>query len=385
MVKDLKSFGFTNIEELPHGKTITLQGSTSVTSYQFGLALDSAIVISGGETTLLDANDCKIAGGPLEQLCKRHQGIDFVFRSHSSASPYPICVRSYDPNHLKSRENEDYSVEFLSFAKRVKARYAIPFASNHCFLHKETKAFNNTIVSPLDVKAYFDTHNSGQSQCVAMIPGDSWSSSNGFMLKQQDYFTNRDYHIQRLEAKYAKKLQDFYATEDAVQPQWRHFERYFTGMLKALPWVLKLIFPARVLFKVKSDPEVHWLLDFKSRRVQQVDNDQVRCHFIIEVHPAVLNDCVRKRMFSVFMASKRVRIDIKEGPVWYMFLYCLLLDMYESDYFPLSSMLSKRFISCGVRRWRELLLYLGSMLGMLGKLLIKKPLSLSDMYQKKLE
>ena len=188
------------------------------------------------------------------------------------------------------------------------------FLGLYCFLHRETREFNHTVVSPLDVKTYFDEHNQGQSQCVVMVAGDSWSSS-GFDLADQDYFTNRQYHLEQLGTKYAGNLEDFYREEDSVQPRWDSFERYFTRMLKALPWLLKVVFPARVPFKVRSDPEVHWLVDFKSRRVEQVPDDGVRCHLVVEVHPAVLNDCVRKRMFSVFTASKRVRFEIREGPL----------------------------------------------------------------------
>ena len=359
MLKDLRSMGFTDITELPHGKRIKLQGGTRVTSYQFGLSLDSVLVVSDDETTLMNANDCKIMGTSLNQLRRAHPKIDFVFRSHSSASAYPHCVRSYNQDHLTWRTNEHYLAEFLAFAGRLNARYAIPFASNNCFLHRETREFNETVVSPLDVKTYFDEHNRGEGQCAVMVAGDSWSSTDGLCLADQDYFTNRQENLDRLATQYAEKLADFYRQEDAAQPRWDHFERYFTGLLKALPWLLKPVFPARVLFKVRSEPPVHWLVDFKARRVQQVPDDRVQCHFVIEVHPAVLNDCVRKRMFAVFTASKRLRIEIRKGPLRNLLLYNGLVDMYESGYFPVSGLLSRRFMGCWVRRWREILWYTG--------------------------
>lgn len=357
MLVDLRSFGFTDITELPHGKTITLTGKTKVASYQFGVSLDSALIVTDGETTLLNVNDCKLMGSPLKHLCDAYSRPDFVFRSHSSASAYPYCVRSYNPDHLKWRTNEHYVAEFLAFANRVNARFATPFASNHCFLHRETREFNDTVVPPEEVKEYFDAHNKGVTQCVVMVPGDSWSREGGFDLSDHDYFTNRDYHLEQLEAQYADRLQAFYREEDAVRPSWEAFERYFTRLLKGLPWALKLVFPARVLFKVKATPEVYWLVDFKERRVEQVPDDNVQCHLVVEVHPAVLNDCVRKRMFSVFTASKRVRFEIREGPLRHLLLYTRIMDMHESGYFPLSSMFSRRFIRSWLRRWREVFWY----------------------------
>ena len=47
--KDLEYLGFTNIQEVRHGSTVTLGKDFSLTSYQFGICADSAIVIQAAE------------------------------------------------------------------------------------------------------------------------------------------------------------------------------------------------------------------------------------------------------------------------------------------------------------------------------------------------
>jgi UDP-MurNAc hydroxylase len=357
MVVDLNSIGFDNVIEIPHAGSVSLGGKTTLTSYQFGFALDSVAVVTDGEKTLVNANDCKIMGAPLRQLTKRHPKVDFLFRSHSSASAFPFCVTSYNPDHLTVRPPERYMQEFLAFANRVKATYAVPFASNACFLHKETREFNVTAVSPIAVKEHFDTHNKTEGQCVVMIPGDSWSSESDYQLATHDYFTNKDQRLDELAEEHAATLEAHYEQEDAVSPHWPAFERYFTRLLKSLPWAVRRVFHPRVLYKVQSNPERYWMVDFGKRTVTQQDTDDGEYELAVGVHPAVLNDCVRKKMFSVFTASKRVRFEIRQGSLRNLLVLNSIMDMYEADYFPLSNWLSKRFIRNWLKRWREPLLY----------------------------
>ena len=98
-----RKLGFKEVVELPHGKTVPLKGGLEITSYQYSLFMDTAVTLSDGTTTLLNMNDCKLSGRPLQRVLRRHPEIDFVFRSHSSASPYPHCVTADDPSDLGYR------------------------------------------------------------------------------------------------------------------------------------------------------------------------------------------------------------------------------------------------------------------------------------------
>ncbi|HLG19337.1 MAG TPA: hypothetical protein VI895_05915 [Bdellovibrionota bacterium] len=362
MVDDLAGMGFTRIQELPHGVSTEISNGFNVTSYQFGPALDSILVIESEGRTFVNANDCKMMGRPLRHLASRHPNVDFVFRSHSSAGPYPWCVTSNFPEqHLRHRSNEDYAAEFLAFAERLGAKYAIPFASNHCFLHKETRKFNSTSVSPVMIKEYFDQHRTTSSECRVMIPGDIWSDAEGFVTQTHDYFTARDRHIELLAEKHKSTLEMFYAQEDRVAPHWPSFQKYFSALLSALPPLFSRFFPALVIFNPTSPAgRARWLVDFRKRVVSDRPDPTLVPDVEVTLHANVLRDCCRKRMFSVFTASKRGQFHLHTPSALRLyFMFLVLMDAYESGYFPVRLWFRRRFLANWIRRWREILFNAG--------------------------
>ena len=93
-----KDFKFKNIYEIDHGNTFTIGEDFDITSYQFNPGfIDSSLVIETDGITILDANDTKTFGLSLHQILSNHKNIDFVLRSHSSASPLPHCINGSNP------------------------------------------------------------------------------------------------------------------------------------------------------------------------------------------------------------------------------------------------------------------------------------------------
>src|SRR6267142_5214315 len=269
IVNDLQDFKFKSIIELPHGKTLQLAQDLQVTSYQYGLNTDSALVIDDGRTVLLNMNDCKLVGGPLKQVLRRHPKIDFMFRSHSSAQPYPHCVDAEDKDDLGYRKNEDYVSDFVESAILVKPRYAIPFASNNCFLHRETLQFNETVVNTLDVRTFFDEHKPAGTECVVMVAGDSWDDRDGFRIKEQDFFINREHHLRKYAEETASVLEECYRREDAVTVSFRDFERYFAAFMKSLPLFVRLVFKPVIVFETTGKSVSCWVLDFRRGKIYE--------------------------------------------------------------------------------------------------------------------
>ncbi|MCS7031724.1 MAG: MBL fold metallo-hydrolase, partial [Gloeomargarita sp. SKYG116] len=250
MVQDLQALGFQNIQEIPHGDTVQLGEHLFLSSFQFGITVDSAVVITNGRTTLLNANDCKLFGLPLQQIKKRFPKIDFVFRSFSSASAIPYCIEDYQKYVGDFRSPQHYIEEFTEFSLHVGARYAIPFASNSCFLHRETRPFNATAVCPVTLAAYCNRTAQERhlpTECIVMPPGSSWSEETGFQIREFDYQRAGEY-IDHLAEKYHQTLEKQYAKEAQVKPDYQAFERYFTALLKALPPLLPRISRMTVLF-----------------------------------------------------------------------------------------------------------------------------------------
>jgi UDP-MurNAc hydroxylase len=359
MKDDILDFGFRNVVEVPHGKTLRLGPGLEVTSWQFGLTLDTTLVMSDGRTTLMNMNDCKVSGRPLRQILRRHPSIDFVFRSHSSAQPYPFCVRAADAGELTYRVNEDYLREFAETARVTGARHAIPFASNHCFLHRDTWRFNATAVSPLDVKRHFDAHGPRDSECVVMVPGDSWSDRDGFTLKPHDFFENREEHLAAYAAEVASLLEETYRREEKARLTFAAFEAYFRPFMDSLPRLSRIVFTPVIAFQRSNRPGPWWVLDFERRRIYESPEAPENLAFRIDVHEAVLKDCIEKRLFATWTPSKRLHVDLEQGRVRDLLIFLQLLDLHEYGYFPLRNMLRWRFVSRWARRWREVGHYAG--------------------------
>jgi len=239
MIRDLAFLGFENVVELEHGEALDL-GGLALQSYQF--LNDSAVTISDGERTILNANDAKLFGLPLEQVLADHPSIDFALRSHSNASAYPYCIEDYETLCPELRPRSAYMDEFAAFAKKVGARYAIPFASNHCFLHPETRQFNGIAVKPTEIKRRFDElvadGDMQGSECVIMAPGSSWSTENGFDLVAFDYDNVEDY-IDKLGVVHGETIARQLELEAKAELDAAAFVRYFERFSAAIPRLAK--------------------------------------------------------------------------------------------------------------------------------------------------
>lgn len=358
MVEDLRDMGYTNVHEIPHGTGLTLWPGVELYSYQFGpVFADSAAVLSDGRTTLLNLNDAKLFGLPLQQITRRFPNIDFCLRSHSSASPLPYCVEGYETTFPHVRSQADYTEEFTRCCVSVGARFAVPFASNHCFLHRETRKFNRTGVNPAMVEQHYNAFVAERglaSRCVVMPPGSCWSDTGGFELREFDY-APREEHIEQLLAKHAEALDRQYLREARAKASLEDTQAYFLKLMRALPGVLRRRYVPRFLFKVAESAGHRWfLIDGPALAVTEVAGP-VPCDFTIELHAVVLNDCARKRMFSSWGAGKRLNIVLNPGAtdLGKVGMLLTLLDYFENDGLPLWNNLRPRQLIARMRRWRE--------------------------------
>jgi UDP-MurNAc hydroxylase len=355
MVEDLRWLGFHNIREISHGTSVQIAEDFSLHSYQFGIGVDSAVVLTGNGITLFNCNDAKLFGLPLRQIMRDHPTIDFIFRSHSSAGPIPYCVADYKRVLPEALARTDSADQFARCALHVGARYAIPFASNHCFLHRETVRFNETATTPDDVRLQYDRlarEAKVNSACVVMPPGSSWDHATGFSIREFD-FSARNAYIDTLQVKHDAKLRDRYQREDAVGADFESFEGYFLRLLAALPRFVRRRLPP-LMFRTSDATGTHrWLLDTRARQVRVLTHDP-GYYAVIEVHPAVLRDCTRNRMFSTWTPSKRLTIHLPNAAsLATVSRWFTVLDMFELDMFPLKRNLSPRSLSVRLRRWRE--------------------------------
>lgn len=381
MVTDLNYLGFHNVTEIPHGSSIQLADDFSLSSYQGGIAVDSAVILSSKNTTLFNANDCKVFGLPLKQITQRFPKIDFVFKSHSSATAIPYCIESYEETFSDLRTQSDYIEEFCRFALSIGARYAIPFASNHCFLHRETMQFNNMAVRPGDVKDRFQRVSSlmdMDSECVVMVPGSHWCENEGFQLEEFDFADSQSYII-ALRKKYERKLNLQYKKEDETQANFESFNDYFNSFLKSIPWPIKKLLNPGIVFRTTDcDGQHNWLVDTRSKKVVTLPLNESEKYVVLETSPLILNDCTQIKMFSVWTASKRLKIylpsasDLKRVQTLFS-----SLDLYELESLPLKQNFSFRSLNIRLRRWRDVIEALGLLLK---HKILSRPFIIADLY-----
>ena len=234
----LRDFKFSDILELNHGKNIAI--NFQITSYQFNpIIIDSSLVISSKETTLLNANDSKTFGFSLKQIINNHPKIDFVFRSHSSATPIPQCIKGKEIKKT-DRKPSDYVNDFIGFAKVTNAKFAVPFASSHVYLHPLTTKFNKFYSNPAFVKKIFDSKIQSKQECVIMPSNSSWSTQDGFCIQMHDY-SKIDNDIKKLKKIKKTKLLDQNKKDKIQNLNIKPFQKYYKIFFEALSFPIKLL------------------------------------------------------------------------------------------------------------------------------------------------
>jgi len=250
----------------------------------------------------------------------------------------------------------DSAEQFVRCALYMDARYAIPFASNHCFLHRDTQQFNVTATTPEDVRRLYEriaAQTGSKSQCVVMPPGSAWNDRDGFAIAPFD-FSDRDRYIAGLLERHREQLERTYEAESKVAADFVSFKDYFDAFIAATPGIVRRRILSRLVFRIRDVHGVHhWLIDPHHSKVGSLTAAPNDC-IVIDVHPKVINDCVAHKMFSVWSASKRLRIHLPEpNALAKMSSWFTLLDFYEVDMLPLHKNLTSRALEIRLRRWRE--------------------------------
>ena len=366
MLNDMeRDFKFKQIVELRHSKKYTLEENFEITSYQFNpVIIDSSLILNIDGLKIFNANDVKVFGKSLDQIIKIHKNFDFVFRSHSSATQIPFCFEDFHNFEFK-RTQEDYSKEFFYFSKKVKAKYTIPFASSHIYLHRNSFEYNHYYNSPKLVKDNLERNVIKNPECVLMPSGSSWSSEKGFDLFNHDY-TKINEHINDYKEENKFKLEKFYKIEESTKVNSRAFENYFSkffSALKFIPTNFRLGFFITPFNENKDNGKLA-IVDFKKRYTEYYKNYSLknetlckeRLDFLITISPKVFNDCNTKFMYNCWGPSKLMKIYLgKSNSSSKYRLFCNLIDFYENDGLPIWRILSPRHFSNRLIRWREVI------------------------------
>jgi UDP-MurNAc hydroxylase len=363
MKRDLAQMGFANVVELPHGRGRQIADDFRITPYQFGSPWgDSAVIVEAEGLKLFNANDAKLMGPPLEQILRRHGRFDFAFRSHSSANDR-ACFHFIDGQQSVDEEDVTlYAKSWVNFMNRVKPRYAVPFASNHCYLHRDVFHFNRIIETPLEVQNYVAARGGlADSELKIMASGDSWDSGTGFHIRPQSYFADRETHLRHyLEAK-AGVLAKTYRLEDRARVTLKEFTRFFERFVADVPRFLKRSFRGKpIIFCATSAaaPDYFSVDLFSGRIVQLSEAELPRSPIIYEANAKLLKMAMAANMFGQVGISKRVKYRLNREDAKHLNRFKQLLSAYEHEVLPISRLIAWRTFRVYMRRWREVLLYI---------------------------
>ncbi len=357
-----KDFKFNNVKELDHGRKYFLENDFQIVSYQFNpFIIDSVLAVEADDITLLNFNDSKTFGFSLGQIIKNHPNVDFVFRSHSSATPIPQCIKGIDIEKT-DRTPEDYANDFIALAKATKTKYAIPFASSHIYLHPLAKKFNKYYSNPSFVKKRFDSKINYKQDCFVMVSNSSWSKESGFKIKNHD-FSRLESDIFEYSKKASSKLERLFQIENKQLLNEKAFKNYFIKFLKATSFPIKLLnFKFGFLINEKrSLTDYLCIVDgnkLNTKIIKLKSKNEIYNHeldFIIKTPIYVFNDCNVKYMHNTFTPSKLLEVIIasKKGQKK-LSRYLQLVDLYENDCLPLYRLINLRNIIIIFRRFREL-------------------------------
>ena len=361
MKKDLNDMGFNDVYEMKHGETLTLGEGLKITSYQFGVFMDSAVLIEADGVKILNLNDSKHMGATLREIVKKHAPIDFVLRSHSSANSR-LCYEIIGEPDAVVDDLDAYIQNFADTVRATGTKYAIPFASNHCHLHKEVFHYNSLVQTPKLVEEYFERHDIKSPQVKVMVSGDSYDSETGtFDISDYDYFADRDGELLKYQEANQPKLDSQYKKEEMVSAAKPIVARFFKNFSKSIPWIVRRLFKNSPFTWVLKSGEREKILhvNIYDGSVDELttynDTDNP-----IQIHTSslLLMQCISLGLFSHLSISKRVKYRVSKGKKKYLEGLNLLFNFYEYDMLPFSRIFQKRFFETWFLRWREIVLYL---------------------------
>ncbi len=355
-IDDLRKIGFDDVTVVGHGDYTTV-GEIKVYFYNFGLLLnDSALVLRTPDSTILNANDAKLAGSSLKFMLSRHGPVDIAMRSHSSANSR-VCY-SIDGQELEVDDREHYFRSFKLFMDAVKPKYALPFASNHCHLLPEIFAFNKYVSKPDELERYLEDLEGSQKcwEFVKALPGSSWSSATGFNLANQDAFDGYEAKLIQYQTEVRDRLDSTARRENKVVIGERLLDR-FDALRRSQNFPRKLRGVKFVLTRPSGDDSAFVAHKGKHSATDDVSVSPKNGEPVVIMPAAVFRDAVLKNMFHHAGISKRCRYVAANRADFFM-LQSFVAALERTELLgEASPRYWGRLLLRHMRRWRDFTVY----------------------------
>ncbi|MEE8476128.1 MAG: MBL fold metallo-hydrolase [Myxococcota bacterium] len=358
MADELREIGFHRVTEMVHDRRYPLGPDFAITALQIQYLDDSVLVVEADGVVVVDLNDAKPLPPSWRAIGRRCPRPDFMFRSHSPAWSFPTCYTFEDEAEAVAVERDSYKAAFRQAARVLEPRFAVPFASGVCHLHREARSENRHLVPGAELADYLERHPLPDgTECVLMPPGASWSPESGFDGTEPVVSFDLPAEVERLAAQHEDELARFYAREDAVVLDYSAFSDYFRQLLRALGPFRRLLRSVWV-FRLRLGESIeYWSVDFARSRLGRGTTEPESYSSLIDVHPAVLSDALETRIVGNIEIAKRWRVHVRRGGVTGHLLLWVLISLFEAGYLTPRNFLSPRFIVGYARRLPEVFHY----------------------------
>jgi UDP-MurNAc hydroxylase len=266
----LESLGFSNIIELPSGKTLdageglklTILGTAEYTN-------DSALLVEHEGCRLFQETDCKLKYGDLAAIGER--GIDIGFYMFSGANWYPMLY-NYPADvqcDLVRRRRRALLNSFVQRVKLTRPRIAVPSAGPCTVLDPDMLWMNSDqrgiFVDPaVAVQVLRDAKISVEP--LLMMATDAWDSRTGFESNSPALFhTPRERYIAEASERMAPSIARARTAEapaDSRLPS--QLAKYFNELVGAQTPAVRARIGARLALDVTGPQGGQWTVDFTS-------------------------------------------------------------------------------------------------------------------------
>ncbi len=358
----------TYVKEINHGVNYILNAHLSLKPFLSGPILtDSAVLIKKNNDFILNLNDSKQQSLMMNQIINEvgDGNLKVMLRSHSSANSR-VCLKNRDGSKKlnNDKDKDQYSIEFLNTASFIKPQVAIPFASNMCYLHKDSIQYNqHSNTSDLLYKYHLSSKKYNAINLQLVLPGEKIDlntlkiSLNSNSRNQ--LLSNRKEEIIKYREKYINKLQKAEFSQDNCQFSQRNAINYFKEIFSKLPIFIRVFCRGKIAFLEKSNNENpnHFVVDMFRKKLTFNQPDINACHTIIRVSPGVLNNALANKNLNSLGISKLLFIKTSSVKQYsYFFSLCISAEIGSLPFISIKQFF--RSLSIWIRRWREILNYI---------------------------
>jgi UDP-MurNAc hydroxylase len=276
-IRLLQDLGFDNVIPLVNFEEFEIESGfrmrVAIPSYNCPPHwFDSCAIIEAGDKKIFNLNDANLAL-PLEEL--REERFDVFLGQASPAIWYPITYTNYTEEEkvrLMGLRRESAIESFVTGAKAVEPKLAIPFAGPPCFFDENlVDVFtrdDSMFPSPLAAAARLEEESDIPTQVLK--PGDKLHiEDNGCRLEPTPAYADFDYTRDRVayvEKNKAEKQARVRRVLDAIPPAepglFDRVKAHLTPLIEKNPFFSARI-NIRVLFTVTGDHGGKWVIDFR--------------------------------------------------------------------------------------------------------------------------